>query len=162
MEVNPYHKPESLLKLNPRGLVPTLEYKKKPLYESAVVCEFIEGDFLHNSLPKGRIQFKRNTDEYPDYGRKLRPDDVYQRAISRIWCDFVTSRIIPKYFRFLQHQEGQAPYSLVEARTDFLDSLKEFTKQMDQEGPFCLGKEPMVSSRTSSEVEKLLTGLLDG
>ena len=63
----------------------------------------------------------------------------------RIWCDFVTSRIVPKYFRFLQHQEGQAPYSLEEARTEFLDSLKEFTKQMDQDGPFFLGKEPMVS-----------------
>ncbi|MCJ1323371.1 hypothetical protein MMC10_000031 [Thelotrema lepadinum] len=84
------------------------------------------------------------TDEYPDQGRKLRPDDVYQRAIMRIWCDFVTSRIVPKYFRFLQHQEGQAPYSLEEARTEFLDSLKEFTKQMDQDGPFFLGKEPMM------------------
>ena len=62
----------------------------------------------------------------------------------RIWSDFVTSRIVPKYFRFLQHQEGQAPYSLEEARTEFLDSLKEFTRQMDPEGPFFFGKEPMM------------------
>lgn len=27
IEVNPYHKPQSLLDLNPRGLVPTLQYE---------------------------------------------------------------------------------------------------------------------------------------
>ena len=123
--MNPYHKPESLLKLNPRGLVPTLEYQGKPLYESAVVCEFLE-------------------DAFPSHGRKLRPDDVYQTAVMRIWSDFVTSRIIPKYFRFLQHQEGQAAYSREEARTEFLDSLKEFTRAMDTTGPYFLGDKPMV------------------
>ena len=40
--VNPYHKPKSLLDLNPRGLVPTLQYHNKPLYESTVLCEFLE------------------------------------------------------------------------------------------------------------------------
>ena len=125
IKVNPYHKPESLLKLNPRGLVPTLEYRDKPLFESAVVCEFVE-------------------DAYPNHGRKLRPEDVYERAVMRIWTDFITSRIIPKYFRFLQHQDGQASYSLDEARSEFLDSLKEFTRQMDKDGPFFLGNEPMM------------------
>jgi len=37
IEVNPYNKPESLLKLNPRGLVPTLQYDNMPLYESTVI-----------------------------------------------------------------------------------------------------------------------------
>ena len=32
IEVNPYHKPQSLLDLNPRGIVPTLQYQGKPLY----------------------------------------------------------------------------------------------------------------------------------
>lgn len=45
-------KSESLLKLNSRGLVPTLEYDNKPLYESTVFCEFLE-------------------DAYPDHGLKL-------------------------------------------------------------------------------------------
>ena len=124
VEVNPYHKPESLLKLNPRGLVPTLEYDGKPLYESTVICEFLE-------------------DAYPNHGQSFRPDNVYQRAISRIWSDYVTSRIVPKYFRFLQHQEGETPYSLEEARSDFLESLKEFADNMDAEGPFFFGEEPM-------------------
>jgi glutathione S-transferase len=125
VEVNPYHKPESLMKLNPRGLVPTLQYDGKPLYESTVVCEFLE-------------------DAYPDHGKRLHPEDPYQRAVGRIWSDYITSRIIPKYFRFLQHEEGKTPYSLEEARQEFLDSLKDFTNQMDKEGPFFFGKEPML------------------
>jgi glutathione S-transferase len=72
MEVNPYNKPESLLRINPRGLVPTLEFDGKPLYESNVVLEFLE-------------------DEYPDSGISLRPKDAYERAKARIWADFVTS-----------------------------------------------------------------------
>lgn len=80
VEVNPYHKPESLLKLNPRGLVPTLQYDNKPLYESTVVCEFLE-------------------DAYPDHGPKLLPSDPYVRAKLRIWTDFVTSRVIPSFHR---------------------------------------------------------------
>ena len=64
IEVNPYHKPESLLKFNPRGLVPTLQYHNKPLYESTVICEFLE-------------------DAYADTPRLL-PSDPYEKARSRI------------------------------------------------------------------------------
>lgn len=68
IEVNPYHKPQSLLDLNPRGLVPTLQYQGKPLYESTVLCEFLE-------------------EAYPDYTPKLLLDDPYLRARTRIWTD---------------------------------------------------------------------------
>src|ERR1700760_1064024 len=83
VEVNPYHKPQSLLSLNPRGLVPPLEYEGKPLYESTVVCEFLE-------------------EAFPDHGPRLLPQDPYERARCRIWTDFCTSRIIPGFHRFLQ------------------------------------------------------------
>jgi glutathione S-transferase len=122
IEVNPYHKPASLLALNPRGLVPTLEYQNKPLYESTVVCEFLE-------------------EAYPDFGAKLMPEDVYQRARTRIWTDFVTSRVIPSFHRFLQFQPMSDEKGLGEVRGEFLGHLKEFTKEMDQEGPYYLGKE---------------------
>ncbi|KAL2041601.1 hypothetical protein N7G274_005385 [Stereocaulon virgatum] len=56
IEVNPYHKFKYLLNLNPRGLVPTLQYEDKPLYESTVVCKFLE-------------------DAYPNHGLKLLPED---------------------------------------------------------------------------------------
>ncbi|KAK5126434.1 hypothetical protein LTR85_010670 [Meristemomyces frigidus] len=123
IEVNPYHKPDSLLKLNPRGLVPTLQYDNKPLYESTVICEFLE-------------------DAYPDNGPHLLPKDPFDRARTRIWTDFCTSRIIPSFHRFLQFQPMDDKEGLEEARNEFLSKLKEFAKEMDVEGPFFLGKEP--------------------
>ncbi|KAJ5038945.1 uncharacterized protein L3040_006619 [Drepanopeziza brunnea f. sp. 'multigermtubi'] len=121
IEVNPYHKPESLLKLNPRGLVPTLQYDNKPLYESTVICEFLE-------------------DAYPSASPHLLPSDPYTRAQTRIWIDFVTSRIIPAFHRFLQHQSTSST-SIDTVRSDFLDTLKRFTEAMDPTGPYFLGGE---------------------
>lgn len=128
IEVNPYHKPESLLKLNPRGLVPTLQYENKPLYESTVLCEFLE-------------------DAFPNNGPQLLPKDPYDRARSRIWTDYVTSRIIPSFHRFLQYQpkegeNGDGEEGLQKARTEFLAHLIAFTKEMDESGPYFLGSEP--------------------
>lgn len=127
VEVNPYHKPQSLLKLNPRGLVPTLEYDGKPLYESTVVAEFLE-------------------DAYPNTKSSLRPKDPYDTARMRIWSDYITSRIIPAFHRFLQyqpHSEGSTN-GMKEVQTEYLNHLKEFTSEMHPEGPFFMGNEPML------------------
>ena len=121
IEVNPYHKPKSLLDLNPRGLVPTLQYDNKPLYESTVICEFLE-------------------DAYPNHGLKLLPDDPYIRARMRIWTDFVTTRILTSFHRFLQSQPGES--SIDNVRFEFLNNLMQFAEAADEEGPFFLGKEP--------------------
>lgn len=126
IEVNPYHKPESLLKLNPRGLVPTLEYNGKPLFESNVICELLE-------------------EAYPNHGPHLLPDDLYERARMRIWIDFFTSRFIPAYHRFLQYQPQQASFEdagLREKREELLTQIKTFTKEMSPAGPFFMGSEP--------------------
>lgn len=119
IEVNPYHKPESLLELNPRGLVPTLQYDNKPLYESTVILEFLE-------------------DAYPEHGSRLLPADPYSRAQVRIWIDFVTTRVIPSFHRFLQSQSD----SFDAVRSEFLDTLKEFSDAMDENPPFFLGEAP--------------------
>lgn len=125
IEVNPYHKPASLLALNPRGLVPTLEYNAQPLYESTVILEFLE-------------------DAYPSSARSLRPESVYDRAKGRIWTDFVTTRIIPAFHRFLQWQPMSDTPGLAAARAEFLAKLKEFTSAMDPQGPYFFGAEPML------------------
>lgn len=124
IEVNPYHKPDSLLKLNPRGLVPTLQYDNKPLYESTVICEFLE-------------------EAYPDHGPHLMPKDPLMRARTRIWTDFCTSRIIPAFHRLLQFQPMEDKEGLKEVRNEFLGKLREFAAEMDEKGPFFLeGGEP--------------------
>ncbi|KAL8720334.1 MAG: hypothetical protein Q9225_002796 [Loekoesia sp. 1 TL-2023] len=123
-EVNPYHKPASLLSLNPRGLVPTLQYDSKPLYESNVICEFLE-------------------DAFPDHGPALLPKDPYEKARCRIWMDFVTTRIIPAFHRFLQWQPSEAEPDIGGVRREFLGTLREFSEAMveGKDGPWFLGKD---------------------
>jgi len=121
--VNPYHKPESLLKLNSRGLVPTLEFDNKPLYESTVIYEFLD-------------------DAYPDNKPQLLPKDSYDRARTRIWTDFMMSRIIPSVHRFLQFQPMDDKKGQQEVRKEFISNLKQFTEQMAPEGPHFMGEEP--------------------
>lgn len=123
IEVNPYHKPDSLMKLNPRGLVPTLEHDNKPLFESGIINEFLE-------------------DAYPTHGPKLRSDDPHERARQRIFTDFVSTRVIPAFHRFLQFQEGNHEGTLEEKREDFLKTLRDWTAEMHPEGPYFGGGEP--------------------
>lgn len=112
--------------MNPRGLVPTLSVShsgiSKPLYESTVILEYLE-------------------EAYPDHKPCLLPEDPYERARVRIWVDYVTSRIIPAFHRFLQYQEGQSSSSIDTLRNEFLNHLKEWTKEAHPDGPFFLGKD---------------------
>lgn len=81
---------------------------------------------------------------YPDHKPRFLPEDAYERARARIWIDYVTSRIIPSFHRFLQYQsadgsEQNADAGLGQARQEFLNHLKAWTKEMHTEGPFFLG-----------------------
>ena len=116
--MNPYHKPAELLALNPRGLVPSLQIAPgKALYESTVVLEYLD-------------------EAYPDHSPRLLPRDPYERAKARIWTDFVTSRVIPAFHRFLQFQaQGWKGEGTGEERLDFLrgeyrGKLLEFSREL--------------------------------
>jgi glutathione S-transferase len=149
IEINPYHKAPDFLALNPRGLVPTLGVPPrsaqaalgddhasdnrpppiKPLYESAVICEYLDEAFADATR----------------FGPRLLPADeegegaVYERARCRLWIDHVSSRIVPAFYRFIQHTPDK-PYTLNEARSAFLGHLKTFAAEMEANGgPWFLG-----------------------
>lgn len=98
------------------------------MYESTVILEYLE-------------------EAYPDHRPHFLPQDPYERARARIWIDYVTSRIIPSFHRFLQYQpehgadEGTAEAGLDRVRQEFLGHLKVWTKEMHPQGPFFLGSE---------------------
>ncbi|KAL9044682.1 MAG: hypothetical protein Q9206_007374, partial [Seirophora lacunosa] len=124
IEVNPYSKPASLLRLNPRGLVPTLITPSgRALYESSVVCEYLD-------------------DAYPSPRPLLLPpprdddDAAYAKARCRLWMDYVGTRIVPAFHRFLQFQPTPEKGSLQGVRGEFLDTLRGFAGAMleDEEG----------------------------
>lgn len=161
IEINPYHKDPEFLKLNPRGLVPTLgvtvpqnpaaqvngggdskqkQRSLKPLYESIVIAEYLDEHFSDETI----------------HGPRLLPagDDTlsaYERARCRLWIDHVSSRIVPAFYRFLQHTpEKNDSYTIEDARAELLNQMKTFFKQileMDSErenlgesqGPWFLG-----------------------
>lgn len=130
VEINPYKKAPEFLALNPRGLVPTLAVptghngkEQKPLYESSVICEYLEEAYADES----------------QYGPSLFPEDVYERARARLWIDHISSRIIPGFYKFIQHTPDKA-YSLEDARKEFLGNIKTLVKEMDDSGPWFFGE----------------------
>ncbi|KAL1864576.1 hypothetical protein Daus18300_007591 [Diaporthe australafricana] len=129
IEINPYHKAPDFLALNPRGLVPTLGVpvgssgkEQKPLYESLVLCEYL--DEAHADEGK--------------FGQKLLPEDAYERARCRLWIDHISTKIIPGFYKFIQHTPDKA-YSIEDVRTEFLHNIKTLVEQMDGSGPWFLG-----------------------
>ncbi|KAK3372362.1 glutathione S-transferase, partial [Podospora didyma] len=135
IEINPYHKAPEFLALNPRGLVPTLAIAaSKPLYESTIICEYLDEAFPDES----------------EHGKRLLPtaaDDeqgggVYERARCRLWIDHICSRIVPCFYKFIQHTPDKG-YTLEEVRKEFLGHLKVFVAEMDStpgKGPWFLGE----------------------
>jgi len=98
--------------LNPKGLVPAVEYKGRALYESLILCEFFE-------------------DAYPSHAPNLLPSDPTDRAITRIWLDHITKTFIPAFHRLLQAQNVEKQN---EALQDVYTSLRKLADNM--KGPF--------------------------
>lgn len=103
--------------INPKGLVPAIEYNGKALYESLVLCEFIE-------------------DAYPDHTPHILPLDPFERARARLWVDHISKAVIPAYFRLIQSQEANKQD---EARKAFYKALSDLSKEA--RGPWFLGEQ---------------------
>lgn len=103
--------------INPKGLVPAVEYNGKALYESLVLLEFLE-------------------EAYPQYKPSLLPADPYDRAFARIWTDHITKNLVPAQFRLLQFQEAEKQDK---AREDLYEAQKKLAQQV--KGPYFFGEE---------------------
>lgn len=149
VETNPYRKEVALLALNPRGLVPTLavelnqeggEKKKKKkvaLYESTVICEYLDEAFADEGAHGPRLLPVGDG-----------PGQVFERARCRLWMNHVATRVVPAFYRLLQHTPDKAE-PIEEARAGLLDGLRAFAREMlessdgaragSAEGPWFLG-----------------------
>lgn len=117
VEVDPYNKTKEFLAINPRGLIPVLVQDNKTVYESSVCIEYIDEAF--------------------QTGVSLLPKDPMDRAQVRMWCDFVSKRIVPPYYQMLQMQQKEQQD---EAKDKLLQHLLTITKAMSPEGPFFTGQ----------------------
>ena len=115
IEIDPYHKTESFLQLNPRGLVPALRHDDWTCYESTVLMEYLED---------------LNT------GPALLPPNPRSRAHSRLWSDHINRHIVPKFYHYLQAQETEEQTTNATALSD---EIKKLIDAADPAGPFFLG-----------------------
>ncbi|KAF7428797.1 hypothetical protein PC9H_008029 [Pleurotus ostreatus] len=116
-EVNPYKKEKHFLAINPKGLVPAVEYKGVALYESLVLNELFE-------------------DAFPNYTPSLLPADPIARAQGRIAIDHLSKTFLPAFFRLLQSQEVEKQEA---AKNDVYEALRTFAKQI--KGPYFFGEQ---------------------
>ncbi|KAK3720331.1 hypothetical protein LTR37_003742 [Vermiconidia calcicola] len=115
VEVDVYRKPNLLLDINPRGLVPALRHGDWGCYESTVLMEYIED--LNQGSP-------------------LLPKDPKLRASSRLWSDHINRHIVPAFYRYLQAQESD---DQVKFATELREQISKLVDAADSAGPFFLG-----------------------
>lgn len=119
-EINIYKRDEHyqhFLDINPKGLVPALEYKGKALSESLIIAEFLE-------------------DAFPTHTPRLLPTDAFERAQARLALDVVSKSVVPAYFRLITAQGADKQ---CDAREEFYGVLRAFVDQV--RGPYYLGEE---------------------
>ena len=139
VEVDPYAKPEALLKLSPKGLVPALQDTTGGqddgegegegagvwgCHESTVIMDYLE------ELRPGTL--------LPDITRGGRGQKVLQyRADQKRWAHFVNSNIVPGFYRLLQAQEEEEQ---IKHGKELLQHVITLTEAMDEQGPFFGGE----------------------
>ncbi|PHH60284.1 hypothetical protein CDD81_1874 [Ophiocordyceps australis] len=123
IEMNPYGKEAEFLRMNPRGLVPTLVVPGHGvLFESSIICHYLDEAYANEA----------------QHGPALLPGEPFAKARASLLIDHVNSRIIPAFYKLLQHTPTKA-YSLDQARQELHGHLGYFVEQMDPVGPWTLG-----------------------
>lgn len=108
-------KPDWYYEVLPTGKVPLLEDGEARVWESAIVCEYLE-------------------DAYPE--KSLMPSSARERAQVRLWIDWASNELIPAYYQLLTEQEGERQHELRQKVTGLLFKLD---REAFQDGPFLVG-----------------------
>ncbi|APA14640.1 hypothetical protein SS1G_06623 [Sclerotinia sclerotiorum 1980 UF-70] len=115
IEVDPYKKPQSLLEVNPRGLVPAIRHGDWGCGESTVLMEYLED-----------LQI----------GPPLLPQDAQAKAHCRLWSDHIDRKIVPAFYQLLQNQDFNKQ---AESTRKLRDEISQIVDVCDPQGPFFLG-----------------------
>ncbi|KAF8644274.1 hypothetical protein AX16_008576 [Volvariella volvacea WC 439] len=118
-EVDPYKKPQDLLEVSPKGLVPGLRLEKysppRGLNESTVILEYLE-DLAAKTT-----------------GKTLLPKDPYSRALVRLQADHVGRSVVPAFYRYLQAQDPEAQITHGKDFHATLDGLEKLLERAERE-----------------------------
>jgi len=116
IEVDPYKKPQALLDVNPRGLVPGIRHGDWGCGESTVLMEYLEDLAVGQPLlPQGNPQL---------------------RATCRLWSDHINRSIVPAFYHLLQAQDFNKQ---AENTKKLQEEITKIVEVCDPQGPFFLG-----------------------
>ncbi len=141
-----WNKPEWFLEISPRGKVPVLKVDDTPLFESAVLLEYL--------------------DETADQGRLL-PEDPLERAQQRMWISYI-STIMSKAWSLQAATEQETARELAAELRDHFETL---SKQLPDDGPLWGGETftmvdvaiaPILQRLTWAETLEPSLGLFEG
>jgi len=104
-------KPQWFIDISPLGKVPLLRVGDRVLFESAVICEFIE-----ETCP----------------GPRLHPSDALERAYDRSWIEFASAALIDCY----RLQVAQDEKAMNEAAAALVSKFGRYEEQLDARGPY--------------------------
>lgn len=109
------NKPEWYHQVLPSGKVPLLEHDGQRVWESAIVCEYLE-------------------DAFPQ--RPLLPEGAGHRAQARLWIDWASNSLVPNFYKLLRAEasEEQGP-----AREALLKDLQKLEQEGFQESEWIYG-----------------------
>lgn len=113
--INPQDTPDWFKQISPMGKVPVLLVDGKPLFESAVILEYLD-------------------EVYPP---QLHPADPLAKAEQRAWIEFC-SELIMRQFRMLTAKDEAA---FTEARDSLQQGMQRLESALDAVGPFFTGTE---------------------
>lgn len=105
-------------RLSPYGRVPVLNHRGASIYESTVICEYLEDVF-----PKPA----------------LLPADPPRRAEARFWIDFCNTRFMPAYFNLLKSSPGRDRDTLRHDLLHHLETINGVGQSRGLDGPYWLG-----------------------
>jgi glutathione S-transferase len=129
VEIDPYDKTDEWIALSRgKGQVPVLvdttdDGKQISIPESFRTLEYIEM-------------------KYAGVGPALYPASALESADVKFWLDYQGGRIVPYFYRFLKAKKGSDIAD--EERRNYEHGLETYTKQMQADGPFFLGRQPGV------------------
>lgn len=111
------NKPDWYHEVLPTGKVPLLEHNGYRIWESAIVCEYLE-------------------DAFPD--KPLLPSEPGPKAGARIWIDWVSSSFVPLYYKLLK---AQSPQEQADHTTELVTALEKLENEGFEDGPWIHGQQ---------------------
>ena len=120
IEIDLQNKPEGFTKVSPYGKVPALTHGNEPVWESAVINEYLDEVFPNPPLL---------------------PSSPIAKAQARIWIDFANTRFVPAFSTLLRSSDPQKQEEAKQELYKHLEFIEnEGLAKLSGEGPYWFGE----------------------